>query len=152
MKKNHKYPDNGKVEYFYDNGTIELEGERQAGNHIGIWTWWYENGQKQREGQCLDQGSCIGKWTYWHENGQKEKEGIACPGDRRRSEQRGHLGVYPSDVHPCSSRLASAQEFGGDDQATGKKTEIQSHVGGYLGKSFLGWKSLGWFGLVSQDL
>jgi len=75
MKKNHKYPDNGKVEYFYDNGTIELEGERQAGNHIGIWTWWYENGQKQREGQCLDQGSCIGKWTYWHENGQKEKEG-----------------------------------------------------------------------------
>ena len=40
----------------------------------GLWTRWYENGQKEREGTYKD-GKQDGLHTEWHESGQKCLEG-----------------------------------------------------------------------------
>ena len=73
MSKTYKYPDNGKVKFCYDNGNIELEGQRKDGEHIGIWTWWYENGVKKEEGYYID-GKKDGKWTEWWDDGKTKLE------------------------------------------------------------------------------
>ena len=39
----------------------------------GVCVDYYNNGQKESEGQCKD-GNQVGLWTYWHENGQKRNE------------------------------------------------------------------------------
>ena len=44
------------------------------GEYDGLWTKWYENGQKNGEGNFKD-GKQEGLHIEWHENGQKEKEG-----------------------------------------------------------------------------
>jgi antitoxin component YwqK of YwqJK toxin-antitoxin module len=38
----------------------------------GIWTEWYENGQKNIEGNYKE-GELEGQVTVWQENGKKEK-------------------------------------------------------------------------------
>ena len=43
------------------------------GKKDGLWTWWYENGQKNKEGTYKD-GKMDGLWTRWHENGQNKTE------------------------------------------------------------------------------
>ena len=53
------------------------------GKKDGLWTLWYENGQKEEEGpynissfgEKGDISYKTGKWTYWYENGQKWREG-----------------------------------------------------------------------------
>ena len=56
--------------YWYENGKKERKGNFKDGKMDGIWSYWYENGQKDGEGTFKD-GKKDGKWTYWYRNGQK---------------------------------------------------------------------------------
>jgi len=63
----------------YTNGTIKERGyvKQDAEKNyvkVGVWTKWYENGQKKSEGPYAD-GKKAGVWIEWHENGQKASEG-----------------------------------------------------------------------------
>ena len=49
------------------------EGTFKDGEPDGLWTEWYENGQKDLEGTYKD-GKKDGLWISWYENGQKEWE------------------------------------------------------------------------------
>jgi len=59
---------------FYKSGNPSFEGEFNKDNEWhGLVTQWYENGQKQNEGNYKDgKGEGLTKW--WHENGQKSAE------------------------------------------------------------------------------
>jgi len=62
----------GKVFTNYIGGKTNLEGSYKDGKENGLWTEWYENGQKKKKETYKD-GEEVGKWTYWYENGQKMK-------------------------------------------------------------------------------
>ena len=69
----------GHFTYFYENGRKESEGDCINNKNEGIWTAWHENGQKRSEG--LFRNNFIqDKWTYWHENGQLKSEGVFING------------------------------------------------------------------------
>jgi len=85
---------NGVYKRYYDNGQILSKVHYNDGKLDGKWTFWYENGQKQLEGNykpyevlaedCRAERSSPyifpakdskdGKWTEWYENGQKKLE------------------------------------------------------------------------------
>jgi antitoxin component YwqK of YwqJK toxin-antitoxin module len=44
----------------------------------GVWTDWYENGQKESEATYKD-GELDSKWISWHENGQKSIPSMIVP-------------------------------------------------------------------------
>jgi antitoxin component YwqK of YwqJK toxin-antitoxin module len=58
---------------YYENGQKESEGNYKDGKEEGLHTTWYENGQKESEGNYKD-GKEEGLHTTWYENGQKEAE------------------------------------------------------------------------------
>ena len=51
----------------------------------GKWTWWYKNGQKEKEGNYKGMGRRYlkkeGLWTTWYKNGQKFYEKIYKDGE-----------------------------------------------------------------------
>ncbi len=61
--------------YYYENGQKFGEGnfkekdEYKIGVRDGIWIFWHRNGQKGAEGNYFE-GTYDGKWTQWYENGQ----------------------------------------------------------------------------------
>jgi len=55
-------------------------GTSKDGGLDGLWTWWYENGQKEEEGTFKD-GKEDGLLTEWYENGQKSFEGTWKDGE-----------------------------------------------------------------------
>jgi len=62
----------------YPNGRLKIAGMQILTQEIGllpdgIWTEWYDNGQKKSEGEYL-LGMRVGLWTEWHDNGQKATE------------------------------------------------------------------------------
>ena len=71
----------------YDNGQILSKGNFKDGKWNGLWTYFFENGQKKGEGgfnngDGSDEGETgiprngrEGLWTFWYENGQKQQEG-----------------------------------------------------------------------------
>ena len=61
------FPRNSKKEL------VNSTGEFVDKQKHGLWTYWYENGQKSQEGNYVDDKQ-EGLWTYWHENGQKKSE------------------------------------------------------------------------------
>ncbi len=66
---------------WYENGQKVEEGTYKDGERDGLWTKWYENGQKVEEGTYKD-GERDGLWTKWYENGQKVEEGTYKDGER----------------------------------------------------------------------
>ena len=60
------------VEY-YENGQVEVEGNRKDGERDGKWVWYDENGKIEAEGSYED-GYKIGKWAYYYEDGQLRSE------------------------------------------------------------------------------
>ncbi len=50
------------------------KGATQDGLQTGVWTYWYENGNKKAQGE-YDGDRQIGPWTYWHPNGALEWQG-----------------------------------------------------------------------------
>ena len=59
---------------YYENGQKESEGNYKDGKEEGLHTTWYENGQKEAEYNFKD-GMRNGKLTQWEENGCKWEEG-----------------------------------------------------------------------------
>ena len=58
---------------WYENGQKESEETFKDGKRDGLGTWWYENGRKKIKGINKD-GRRDGLWTWWYENGQKKEE------------------------------------------------------------------------------
>ena len=67
------------VTKYYKSGQKKEEGTVTGKNpsnwytRNGLWTSWYENGQKRYERTYKD-GKLDGLWTYWYEGGQKKEE------------------------------------------------------------------------------
>ena len=55
-------------------GSKYILGEVKDGKVSGLWTKWYENGQKESE-ETFKDGKRDGLGTWWYENGQKKSEG-----------------------------------------------------------------------------
>ena len=68
-------PYSGDVSKLDNFGKTLLKGTYKNGKKDGLWTWWYENGQKRRERTFKD-GEQDGLWTQWYENGQKDFENL----------------------------------------------------------------------------
>ena len=64
---------------WYENGQKKDELTCKDGQLDGLWTRWYENGQKSSEETYKD-GKSDGPHTSWHENGQKAAEGTSKDG------------------------------------------------------------------------
>ena len=64
---------------WYENGQKKDELTYKDGQLDGLWTRWYENGQKSSEETYKD-GKSDGPHTSWHENGQKAAEGTSKDG------------------------------------------------------------------------
>ena len=58
---------------WYENGQKSIEVTYKNGKENGLWIGWYKNGQKNNEGNFKD-GKRDSLWTYWNESGQKEWE------------------------------------------------------------------------------
>ena len=63
-------PYSGDVSKLDNFGKTLLKGTYKNGKKDGLWTWWYENGQKESEGTYKDD-KLEGLSTNWYENGQK---------------------------------------------------------------------------------
>jgi hypothetical protein len=70
---------------WYENGQKEAEGNFKDGKMDGLSITWYENGQKQWEENYKD-GESDGLSTYWYSNGQKMAEVISADGKRLSAE------------------------------------------------------------------
>ena len=64
---------NGEVFQVVDDMKVPI-GKMKNGKKDGLWTSWYENGQKESE-ETFKDGDYDGLWTKWHRNGQKKREG-----------------------------------------------------------------------------
>ena len=58
---------------WYENGQKRYEKTIKDGEIDGLWTNWYINGQKMTE-RTFEDGELDGLWTEWYENGQKRYE------------------------------------------------------------------------------
>ena len=61
-------------------GSKYILGEVKNGKKDGLWTPWYENGQKESE-ETFKDGKRDGLGTWWYENGQKIEEVIFKDGE-----------------------------------------------------------------------
>ncbi|MEO1055183.1 MAG: TonB family protein, partial [Bacteroidota bacterium] len=66
---------NGEAIAYHDNGEKKSKGSYLNGEKAGKWTYWFENGVKQEEGNYNLNGERNGNWTYWSESGIKSREG-----------------------------------------------------------------------------
>ena len=62
-----------KQEVFHFTGLMSMVGTFENGFREGIWTYWYEDGQKRLEG-AYRSGQKDSLWTYWYDNGIKATE------------------------------------------------------------------------------
>ena len=80
---NEQTPYTGWLKVMYGNGQINVLGQLKDGKEHGLWTWWYENGQKRSEHTYKD-GKIVSA-TAWKPNGEKcpdtnlvDGNGIVC--------------------------------------------------------------------------
>ena len=66
--------------HWWENGQKQGETTFKDGTPDGLDTYWHENGQKSFEGTYKD-GKQDGLWTHWWENGQKKEEGTYKDGE-----------------------------------------------------------------------
>lgn len=71
----------GRWEFWYENGQKQLEGEYVRGKKEGVWVKWNDAGGKINEGG-FSHGKMNGKWTDWYKNGQKALESFWTLGRR----------------------------------------------------------------------
>lgn len=65
---------------WYQNGQKQMQGEYRNDFQIGKFFWWYQNGQVALEG-AYDSGKQTGKWVWWHANGQRSTQGEYADGN-----------------------------------------------------------------------
>jgi antitoxin component YwqK of YwqJK toxin-antitoxin module len=65
--------EDGIYSLWYDNGQKKEEGPYRGKTRIELWTWWDEKGNKWQEGSYLD-GKRDGTWITWNANGKRRNE------------------------------------------------------------------------------
>ena len=65
---------------WYENGQKAEEGTYKKFRKDGLWTVWFENGQKEWEA-TMKGGTANQKFTYWYKNGHKDVEGAYKDGE-----------------------------------------------------------------------
>lgn len=95
---------NGLWTEWYENGQKSEEGPYKNDNRNGAWVFWHENGQKSSKGSYKD-GIKDGLWAQWYENGQKSEEGPYQNDNRggswvfwRRNGRKGSEGTYKNGI------------------------------------------------------
>ena len=60
----------------------KAEGPNKGKCRIGLWTWYYESGEKWKEGNYSDTGCSTrdGSWVVWKKNGKKSEETVYIEG------------------------------------------------------------------------
>ena len=67
------YKEIGNYIYWYEKGQKSKEGKYLDGNEIGKWTYWSPNGKETSELICDEINKCNGEKTWWYKNGQKKR-------------------------------------------------------------------------------
>ena len=70
---NSEEPFSGLIINKYESGQKHTKGYLTNGREDGIWTWWYENGQKEKEVDYFDGKTLDVLYKKWDDNGQKEE-------------------------------------------------------------------------------
>jgi antitoxin component YwqK of YwqJK toxin-antitoxin module len=66
-------------EVFYESGKQDYIGQVVKGTKEGVWTWWFENGNKKDQCKYLN-GKEIDTIFHWYENGQLKRLDILRQG------------------------------------------------------------------------
>ena len=69
-KPNQETPYTGWVKDYHENEQLDVLAQVYKGKFHGVYTEWYQNGQKSSEGTYAD-GEQDGMWTGWSRNGQE---------------------------------------------------------------------------------
>jgi len=72
-KVNSDKPFSGLIVNKHESGQKHTKGYLTNGREDGIWTWWYENGQKSKEIDYFDGKTLDVLYKKWDDNGQKEE-------------------------------------------------------------------------------
>ena len=67
---------------WYENGLKKAEGPNKGKCRVGLWTWYYQSGQKWKEGNYSENGCSTrdGSWVVWKKNGEKSEESVYIEG------------------------------------------------------------------------
>ena len=79
---NSQVPYTGWTNRMFDNGQVKSLAHYEDGKNEGVWTSWYESGQKMSDMQWDGIGIASGFETEYHKNGQKSYEGHVKDGER----------------------------------------------------------------------
>ncbi len=71
---------------FYDNGQMSIQGPYANKLRIGKWTWWYESGEKWKEGNYAENQQRDGIWAVWNKDGSLIEENLYKKGDFQSKE------------------------------------------------------------------
>ncbi len=63
----------GKAYDKFKNNQVGMKGEIKAGYFDGVWTWWYEGGEKKRQ-TSYKKGIKDGYSYWWYKKGNKKSE------------------------------------------------------------------------------
>ena len=105
----------GAWQFWYANGSPQLQGTYDRGIPVGRFVWWHANGQKQMEGDYVD-GRMHGNWQMWHANGTQR-----CVGDFAAGKRAGHWiswhnnGMRKMDATYSSDGILSEASFWNSD-------------------------------------
>ena len=61
----------------YADTVLIAKGSYIDGNPDGLWTYWYENGQKKEEGN-YQHGVKNGMWVEWHPDPEHSRQQSFC--------------------------------------------------------------------------
>jgi uncharacterized protein len=86
---------NGNYVIYYPNKTKKAEGTYRSNMKSGLWTYWYENGAKEKEENYLYQDCGLhdyiwfecpdGKWQYWDKDGNLVKTDTYVDGKLKKT-------------------------------------------------------------------
>lgn len=85
----------------YDDSVLISKGSYKDGLHDGLWTYWYNNGQKKEEGHYIN-GVRSGMWIQWYRDGELMWKGEWENGERIIEDQEykakiSFIGDKPKD-------------------------------------------------------
>ena len=66
---------------------MSIQGPYANKLRIGTWTWWYNTGEKWKEGNYADDQQRNGTWTIWNKDGSLKEKNIYDNGEFVSKEQ-----------------------------------------------------------------
>lgn len=109
-----KEPYSGKVFDLHSNSNMKIEGSYIDGKKVGIYTSWYDNGQKMAEEHYKD-GIKVGEWIKWYDNGNLKERKHYHQGD-------GKLDGYYIEYY--NQYIPHEQKYQLQDYTNGRKDGI----------------------------